>query len=60
VPVLAALLLVLLVVGFAACVSNNPPAIPGSPNTPAGTYNVVVTANGQNVSKLLNLIVRVI
>jgi hypothetical protein len=60
VPVCAALVLVLLVVGFTACVSNNPPAIPGAPTTPAGTYNVSVTANGQNVTKLLNLIVRVI
>ena len=64
VPICAALVLVLLVAGFSACVSNNPPAIPGSPTTPAGTYNVTVMAaasGGQlNVTKLLNLVVRVI
>jgi hypothetical protein len=60
VPICAVLVLVLLVVGFAACVSNNPPAIPGSPTTPAGTYNITVTANGQNITKQLSLIIRVI
>ncbi len=64
VPVCAALVLLVLAVSFAACVNNKPAAIPGSPTTPAGIYNVTVTAttaNGQiNVTKLLNLIVRVI
>jgi len=64
--VCAALVLVVLVMGCAACVSNVPPAIPGSPTTPAGTFNVIVTATtnlgqGQvNITKQLNLIIRVL
>ncbi|HTQ87481.1 MAG TPA: choice-of-anchor D domain-containing protein, partial [Candidatus Solibacter sp.] len=54
------LLLLLLVVTWAGCVSNPPPAIPGAPTTPAGTYPVTVSANGLNVTKQLMLTLRVI
>jgi len=39
-----ALLLILLVVTWAGCINNPPPAIPGAPTTPAGNYAVTVTA----------------
>ena len=55
------LLLLLLVMTWAGCVNNLPPAIPGAPTTPAGTYPVTVTAsNGVNVTNQLNLTIRVI
>jgi len=58
-----ALLLMLLVITWAGCVSNPAPAIPGSPTTPAGNYVVTVTAtgaNGVNVMKVLTLMLRVV
>ncbi|HMD31813.1 MAG TPA: choice-of-anchor D domain-containing protein, partial [Candidatus Acidoferrales bacterium] len=59
-----ALVLLLLVVTWTACVSNPPPAIPGAPTTPAGTFNITLTATsngtGQNVSKQVMLVLRVI
>lgn len=59
------LLLLLLVVTWTGCVNNPPPAIPGAPTTPAGTYNITVTAStgagsGQNITKQLALVLRVI
>ncbi|HUJ40467.1 MAG TPA: choice-of-anchor D domain-containing protein [Candidatus Acidoferrales bacterium] len=54
------LVLLLLVITWAGCVSNPPPAIPGAPTTPAGTYMVTVTANGMNVNQSLQLTIRVI
>jgi len=54
------LLLLLLVVTWAGCISNPPPAIPGAPSTPLGTYSVTVTANGINVTQQLVLTLRVI
>jgi len=55
-----ALGLLLLVVTWAGCVSNPPPAIPGAPTTPAGTYMITVTANGMNVTQMVHLTLRVI
>ncbi len=58
-----ALLLLMLAITWAGCVNNPPPAIPGAPTTPAGIYNVTVTAtgmNGVNVTKILTLTLRVI
>jgi len=54
------LLLLLLVVTWAGCVSNPPPAIPNAPSTPVGNYIVTVTANGINVTQQLVLTLRVI
>ena len=54
------LVLLLLVVTWAGCVSNPPPAIPGAPTTPAGTYAVTITANGINVSQFVQFTLRVI
>ncbi len=44
VPMGAAVLLVLLVMTWTACVSNPPAAIPGAPTTPAGAYQIQVVA----------------
>jgi hypothetical protein len=62
---LPVLLLLLLVVTWAGCANNPPPAIPGAPTTPVGTYNVTVTAvtaNGTkvNITPPLQLTIRVI
>ncbi len=57
------LLLLLLVVTWAGCINNPPPAIPGAPTTPAGTYNVTVTVtgvNGTQLSQQVQLTLRVI
>jgi hypothetical protein len=59
------LLLLLLVVTWAGCINNPPPAIPGAPTTPAGVYNVAVTAttaNGTpvNITPPLRITLRVI
>ncbi len=54
------LLLLLLIVTWAGCVSNPPPAIPGAPTTPLGSYKVMVIANGMNVTQQLVLTVNVI
>ncbi|HTQ85631.1 MAG TPA: hypothetical protein VMI93_05435, partial [Candidatus Solibacter sp.] len=53
--------LVLLVMTWTACVSNPPPAIPGAPTTPAGTYQIqlVGTAAG-GVKQVISLTVHVI
>ena len=60
-PAIAVLLLVALALGAAACVNNNPPAIPGAPKTPAGTYPLTIVGTGPTGAQLsLGLIVRVI
>jgi hypothetical protein len=53
------------VVTWAGCANNPPPAIPGAPTTPVGTYNITVTAvtaNGMkvNFTPPLQLTLRVI
>jgi hypothetical protein len=54
VPLGAAVLLVLLVMTWTACVSNPPPAIPNAPTTPVGVYHIqlmaTVTATKQVVT----------
>jgi len=45
-PVCAALLLMILVMTWTACVSNLPPALPNQPTTPAGTYPIVIVGTG--------------
>ena len=58
VPACAALLLVLLVMTWTACVSNPPPAIPNAPTTPMGTYQLTIVGTGPTgaqVTVLLNL-----
>jgi hypothetical protein len=45
-PVCAALVLMLLVMTWTACVSNLPPALPNAPTTPAGTYPLTIVATG--------------
>jgi len=59
--VLAGLALFLLVGTFTACVSNDPPAIPNAPTTPAGTYQLAIVGTGPTGAKsTLMLTVRVI
>jgi len=38
--------MLVLIVTWAACVSNPPPAIPNAPTTPAGTYPITIVATG--------------
>jgi len=56
-----ALVLLLLVMTWTACVSNPPPAIPGAPRTPAGVYQIQVVATAPGgVKQIVTLNVRVI
>ncbi len=60
VPACAMVLLVLLVMTWAACVKDPPPAIPGAPTTPAGTYTLPVTATAPGgVVRTLTLTINV-
>jgi hypothetical protein len=53
-------LLVVLVMTWTACVNDPPPAIPGAPTTPAGTYTLPVTATAPGgVVKTLTLTINV-
>ena len=59
------ILLLLLVVTWAGCINNPPPALPGLPTTPAGNFAVTVTATNPLTGKVvtnppLTLVLRVI
>jgi hypothetical protein len=64
IPLGAAVLLVLLVMTWTACISNPPPAIPNAPTTPAGVYQIqvmaTVNATGQTVTLLKPLTVHIL
>jgi len=56
-----ALVLLLALVTLTACVSNPPPAIPGAPQTPPGTYTLTIIGTGPSgAQQSLMLTVRVI
>ncbi|HMD31717.1 MAG TPA: hypothetical protein VKG84_07390, partial [Candidatus Acidoferrales bacterium] len=56
-----ALLLVLLVMTWTACVNNNPPILPNAPTTPAGVYQIQVIATAPGgVKQTVSLTVHVI
>jgi hypothetical protein len=56
-----ALVLLLLVMTWAGCVSNPPPAIPNAPTTPAGVYQIQVVATAPGgVKQVVTLNVHVI
>ena len=55
-----ALLLLLLLVTFTACVNNAPPILPNQPTTPAGVYQIQVVATSGGVKQTVALTVHVI
>ena len=60
VPMAAALLFLLLLMTWTACVNDPPPLIPNAPTTPAGTYTLPVTATAPGgVTKSVTLTINV-
>jgi hypothetical protein len=55
-----ALVLLVLVVTWAGCVSNPPAILPGQPQTPPGNYTLPITATSTSGTQTLLLMVRVI
>jgi hypothetical protein len=52
--------LAMLVATWSGCGSSSTPAIPGAPVTPAGNYNIVITATSTSGTQAMTLNVRVI